>query len=89
MHSPSNWVYIPQIVEVSFSNDGHFFYDDKETSGSSKFSKNESYSGLLVIDVNQKERFIKISIKGINKIPKYNLGSGNPGWFFIDEIIIK
>ena len=89
LHSPSNWIYIPQLVEVSFSNDGHSFYNEKETSGSSKFSQNDSSTGLLVVDINTKGRFIKINIKGIDKIPKDNPGAGNPGWFFIDEIIIK
>ena len=89
LHSPSNWIYIPQLVEVSFSNDGHSFSNDKKVSGSSKFSQIDSSTGLLVIDVNPIARFIKINIKGIDEIPEFNPGSGNPGWFFIDEIIIK
>ena len=89
LHSPSNWIYSPQLVEVSFSNDGHSFYATKQTIGSASVSENESFTDLLAIDMNQKGRFIKINIKGIDEIPKGNPGTGNPGWFFIDEIIIK
>jgi arylsulfatase A len=89
LHSPLNWVFSPKLFEVSFSNNGSSFYASKQSSGSTRISERESFTDLLKLNLQQKSRYIKINIKGIDKIPKGYSGAGNSGWFFIDEIIIK
>ena len=89
LHSPSNWIHSPKLIEVSFSNDGNSFYASKQSSDFYRISEKESFTDMLSIDLDQKSRYVKINIEGIDKIPEGNSGAGNPGWFFIDEIIIK
>jgi len=89
LHSPSNWIHSPKLIEVSFSNKGNSFYASKQSSDFSRISEKESFTDMLSIDLDQKSRYVKINIEGIDKIPEGYPGTGNPGWFFIDEIIIK
>lgn len=87
MSSNGNWIFNPQLFEVSFSNDGEHFDALKSSVTPTKLKGNSI--DILNLKINQKNRFIKINIKGIGACPDDHPGAGNPAWFFIDEIIIK
>lgn len=89
LHNPSNWVFSPKLFEVSFSNDGLSFSNTIQSKASTKTNAKHNFTDTLTIKTKQKTQFIKVNIKGINNIPKGHEGTGNPGWIFIDEIIIK
>lgn len=89
LHNPSNWVFSPKMFEISFSNDGVAFSKSISSNTSTRINDKNSFTETLTIQTKQKAQFIKINIKCIEKIPKGHPGVGNPGWLFIDEIIIK
>ena len=89
LHNPSNWVFSPKLFEVSFSNDGVTFGNTMQSETSKRISDKRNFIDTLSMSTAQKSRYIKLKIKTIGKIPEGHAGSGNLGWFFIDEIIIK
>ena len=89
LHNPSNWVFSPKQFDVSFSTNGLSFSKSISSKSSEKTNDNTNFTDTLSIQSKQKTRFIKVSIKGIDKIPEGHPGFGNPGWIFIDEIIIN
>ncbi|WP_341216130.1 sulfatase-like hydrolase/transferase [uncultured Wocania sp.] len=89
LHNPSNWVFCPKLFDVSFSNDGISFSKTIQSKSSTKINTKHNFTDALTIQTKQKAQFIKVKIKGIKNISKEHEGVGNPGWIFIDEIIIK
>ncbi len=82
-------MFSPKRFEVSFSNDGIAFSNSLSSKHSTKVNAKNSFIDTLTLHTKQKARFIKVNIKGIKKIPEGHPGVGNPGWIFIDEIIIN
>ena len=89
LQNPSNWVFCPKLFEASFSTDGLSFSNAISSKTSTRMNDNNNFIDTLTIQCKQKARFIKLKIKGIDKIPEGHPGVGNPGWIFIDEIIIN
>ena len=87
LSSYGNWIFPPKKFEVSFSNDGINFNNSKTKE--IEILKKESNVNKAFIKVSNKNRFVKIKINGIGNCPNWHKGVGNPGWFFIDEIIIQ
>jgi len=89
LQTTGNWVYGPKMFEVSFSKDGKLFNGMQQSDSPSKIQTKGSFMDVMTMNVDNKGRYVKINITGIEKIPKDHPGTGNPGWFFIDEIILK
>ena len=89
LHDPSNWIISPEWFEVSFSQDGKLFSRPLKSMVSTKVDEKESLRDSLTIKIEQQKRYLKIRIKGVGKLPESHQSTGNPAWFFIDEIIIK
>jgi arylsulfatase A-like enzyme len=89
LHLPSDWVFSPKIFTVSFSEDGINFVRSKQSQVSKRIDEKESFSDQLTMGQTEKSRFVKINIQSIGLIPEGHEGAGNPGWLFLDEIIIK
>jgi len=89
LQTTGNWVYGPKMFEVSFSKDGKLFNGIQQSDGPSKIQTKGSFMDIMSMNVNNKGRYIKINVIGIQKIPDDHPGAGNAGWFFIDEIIIN
>ncbi len=89
LQTTGNWVYGPKVFEVSFSKDGKLFNGIQQSDSPSKIQTKGSFMDVMSMNVNNKGRYVKINVIGIEKIPDNHPGVGNPGWFFIDEIIIN
>jgi hexosaminidase len=82
-------VFAPRYFEVSFSDNGVNFDHLTRSETPEKLLEKGNYTDKLSLALQQKSRYLKIRIKGIGEIPENFSGEGNPGWFFIDEIIIE
>ncbi len=89
LHNPSNWVFCPKLFETSFSTDGLSYSQPISSKASTRVNDKNNFIDTINLQTKQKAQFIKINIKGIKKIPEGHPGVGNPGWIFIDEIIIN
>lgn len=88
LQSTGNWVFSPKYFKVSFSDNGVDFDKVIQSDNSNRILEKGNFTDKLTLNIKKLSRYIKIDIKGIGKIPKGYSGEGNPGWFFVDEIII-
>jgi len=83
----SDWIYMPQWVTVSVSDDGINF---TEVAKNTNFQTNKDGLQVLKIGLNAiKGRYVKIIAKCAGAIPKGNNGEGNSAWLFVDEIKVE
>jgi hexosaminidase len=82
-----SWVYPPQEMEVSLSNDGKTY---KRMGTAREFNGITPQKGTLeVFAAAQQGRFIKIVLKPVEKIGSGLPGAGNAAWMFVDEIEVR
>jgi len=84
---PPDWVYMPQWVSISVSDNG---VDYKEISRKTDLQTNASGLQVLKFDMNHTQaRYIKINAKCVDVIPRGLTGAGSPAWLFVDEVIVN
>lgn len=85
-NGPGQWVYLPKLLEVTYSNDGKQFQSlgtmNSFVAGDSK-----------VMDVQfplsgTKARYLRINALNYGIIPEGQQGAGHPAWLFVDEVVI-
>ena len=91
LNKPSAWIFLPDFVTVSVSNDGKEWLDiDRADFAHSRSLKNTSIceAKLRFSEYTKPKRYIKILAKNIGVCPKGHRGEGNTAWLFADEIIV-
>lgn len=84
-----DWIFLPQSVTYSVSNDGKNFTD----LGTVKNTISPDEKGFIIKDFTlnfplQKARYIRVSAKNLGVCPKGHPGEGKPAWLFSDEIMV-
>ncbi|MEN8153094.1 MAG: sulfatase/phosphatase domain-containing protein [Acidobacteriota bacterium] len=89
LHNIESWIFLPDAVEFSVSNDTNF-------KSIGKVKRKMDIKSTLVL---RKEfelktegicaRYLKIHAKNIGFCPNWHKGAGEKGWLFADEIIVK
>jgi hexosaminidase len=74
----SSWIHVPQSIEIGFATE-----EGKWTMGNNSKLSEKSH-----LELNQKARYIRITIHQNAKIPEGNPGSGHTPWTFMDEIMM-
>ena len=91
LNKPSAWIFLPDYVIVSVSNDGKEWLDidrsDFEHSRSLK-KTNIREAKMRFSEYTKPKRYLKIYAKNIGVCPKGHEGEGNAAWLFADEIIV-
>lgn len=86
IYGPENWIYFPQMIEISISDDGKNFKAIKQING----KEIQEVNGKMNINLgNQTARFVKVFVKNHGKIAEGNAGAGHLAWLFVDEILVK
>ncbi len=85
-----SWIFMPEWVEVSFSDDGINF----EKAGRIANTISVYHTGSLIkdfeLDTKRKSaRYVKVMAKNRAVCPPGHLGAGEPAWIFVDEIVIN
>lgn len=92
LNKPSAWIFLPDFVTVSVSNDGKEWLDidraDFEHSRSLK-KTNTREAKLRFSEYTKPKRFLKVYAKNIGVCPKGHEGEGRAAWLFVDEIIVE
>ncbi len=92
LNKPSSWIFLPDFVTVSVSNNGTDWLDiDRADFAYSRSltKTNIREATLRFSEVTKPKRYFKIYAKNIGTCPKGHEGEGNPAWLFVDEIIIE
>lgn len=89
LHS-NGWIFLPNKVEISLSND-NINYNDTKTIINDVLQKN---SEILLKDFPVEfnkltARYIKVKAESIKKCPAWHPGAGGNAWLFIDEIVVE
>ena len=91
LNKPSAWIFLPDYVIVSVSNDGKEWLDidraDFEHSRSLK-KTNIREAKLRFSEYTKPKRYLKIYAKNIGVCPKGHEGEGHAAWLFVDEVIV-
>jgi hexosaminidase len=85
-----DWIFLPQSVTYSISNDGKNFTDLGTVKNT--ISPDEKGSVIKEFPLNfplQKARFIRVNAKNLGVCPKGHPGEGLPAWLFADEIVVE
>lgn len=85
-----NWIFLPDKVEFSFSEDGDEFIKIKTVNSNS--SKNDEISLIREFEIETDGfvvRFIKVRAVNIVTIPSWYPGAGEKAWLFADEIVVE
>jgi hexosaminidase len=90
LQSYRDWIFLPESVTFSISNDGKNFTDLGTVQNT--ISPNEKSALIKDFTFNfpeQKKRYIRVAAKNIGVCPKGHPGEGQPAWIFADEIIVQ
>ena len=88
LHREDAWIFPPQSVELSISNDGIYF----ESIHMKKFTQIIQGDGGITevnLDIPIYTRYISINAKNHRLCPPLHIGVCQPAWLFVDEVIVK
>jgi hypothetical protein len=92
-HHPSQWVFMPQKVLVSYSKDGKKYSKPEEVALPFDPALKENDKPRVCIlrhnIPNNKVKFIKIEAQPVEKLPKWHAAPGEKAWIMVDEIKIS
>lgn len=89
-HVPESWTFAPSEVKVAVSSDGTSFSQPARAEISYNPASEEMNNAQVVtlrVAVSQPDvRFVKVTAKGIGKIPAWHRAKGLKPWLMIDEV---
>lgn len=91
LNRPESWVFLPDYVIVSVSNDGKEWQDVNRADFSHSRTEGRYVreAKLVFSEYTKPKRYVKIFAKNIGKCPEGHKGAGQAAWLFADEIIIE
>ena len=92
-HHPSQWVFMPQKVTVSYSKNGKKYSQPEEVALPFDPALKENDKPRVCIlrhkITNKKVKYIKIEAQPMKKLPEWHPASGEKAWIMIDEVKIR
>ncbi|HZY37167.1 MAG TPA: family 20 glycosylhydrolase [Mucilaginibacter sp.] len=86
-NKPSDWVYMPEWVSISVSDNGTDFKEIVRRTDLQNDKDGVQALSFAMWAVNA--RYLRINAKCLNPIEKGKPGEGNPGWLFVDEVKVE
>jgi len=84
----NSWIFLPQKVEISVSEDGKSFHDVAEIN-TFNADKNSSIARVNIQFAPIVIRYIQVFAKSMGTCPEGHPGEGGKAWLFIDEIMVN
>jgi hexosaminidase len=91
LNRPVSWIFLPDYVILSVSNDGKEWLDINRSDFQHGRSNEKTYireAKLPFSEYTKPKRYLKIFAKNMGKCPKGHPAEGQAAWLFADEIII-
>ncbi len=85
-NGPGQWIYVPKMVQVSWSNDGKTF--SKPVSGNVVVPNGKIANTSLTLPKG-KGRYLKVLVPNFGVIPAGQAGAGSKAWLFVDELVLE
>jgi len=85
----TDWIMMPQWVKFETSSDGQNFTELKTVQNDVSVNEQSPVIKDFVADFPERNaRFIRVTAKVVDALPKGHSGEGKPAWVFADEIIV-
>lgn len=84
-----SWILHPSEVSCSVSADGKTYLPIGTIVVEGEQQKEDPIRNYLFQTNETLYRYVKITVKGTNKLFDWHASAGEPSWFFLDEIIVK
>lgn len=86
----SDWIFLPQNMEVEVSDDGKQFTKVGEVVNTISPNEKESIIKDFKVSFSPMQcRYIRVTAKNLGVCPQGHPGEGKPAWLFADEIIVQ
>ncbi|MCG8582364.1 MAG: endonuclease/exonuclease/phosphatase family protein [Bacteroidales bacterium] len=89
LSQPAKWIVSPSKIEVKTSNDGVDYKSIATKVIQPTFDETNNERLLYHLPLKASARYVKISVFNGGLLPESHSGSGNPSWFFIDELVLQ
>jgi hexosaminidase len=89
MTNTGAWIFPPKNITVSRSDDGINFEEFSSNDLEIPTAKTNSGIVHVTIKCNTKNRYIKVNVENLTKIPAWHEGRGEEAWVFMDEWIFN
>lgn len=91
LNRPESWIFLPDYVIISVSNDGKEWQDINRSDfahsrGEGRYIREAK---LQFSEYTKPKRYLKVFAKNIGKCPAGHKGEGQAAWLFADEIIVE
>ncbi|WP_319503504.1 family 20 glycosylhydrolase [uncultured Draconibacterium sp.] len=83
------WIFYPTHVTVEVSEDGQSFKKLGTVKNKVSAKDGERQIQDLVLNKKGKGRYVRVTAAHLTSCPKGHAGEGQPGWLFVDEIIVE
>lgn len=83
------WIFYPTHVTVEVSEDGQNFKKLGTVKNKVSAKDGERQIQDLVLNKKGKGRYVRVTATHLTSCPKGHAGAGQPGWLFVDEIIVE
>jgi hypothetical protein len=89
-----SWIFLPKEIRIEVTYDGTTYQAPKIISipapnVTDKNPHNQKFTQILESDKTLKVKGLRYTIVNPGNCPEWHLGSGNPTWLFIDELIFN
>lgn len=85
-----SWVFLPDEVTVSISEDGEKYQELAVAVPEKANTRNRITSVPVVFETpGLSTRFVKVRAQSMLVCPSWHRGFGNPSWIFIDELVVQ
>ena len=92
-HNPSQWVFLPEKVLVSYSKDGIKYSEPEEVAlPIDPALKENSKAKVYIIRhkvANKNVKYIKIEAQPVSKLPEWHSNPGEKTWIMMDEVSVE
>ena len=90
LQSINSWIFLPQNVEFSISEDGIHFEKIAAFDNTAKLHQQEAFVEMNTAKTEgKKARYIRVFAKNLGICPVWHAGKGGKAWLFVDEIVVK
>lgn len=92
-HNPSQWVFLPEKVLVSYSKDGIKYSEPEEVALPIDPALKENSKAKVYIlrhkVANKNVKYIKIEAQPVSKLPEWHSNPGEKTWIMMDEVSVE
>jgi len=89
LQDQQKWIFLPEYVEYSISQDGDHFKKIKTIPEKNRENNKINSRYFVHQPQNTFARYIRIFAKNVSICPPWHKGAGGNAWLFIDEVIIE